>query len=478
MSIGDLEDNVSEKYEAERGYLKMLAVLPLLGALLFARAWPAVPAVDPKEILQILKEAIDNRRTMGIVVGIVDAEGIKIFSNGKTARDGRNVDGDSVFEIGSVTKTFTATLLADMVKRGLVGLDDPASKYLPDTVKVPSRGGREITLLDLATQRSGLPRMPTNFKPADPGNPYADYTVEKMYEFLSSYQLPRDIGAKYEYSNLGMGLLGHILALKAGRSYEALLAERIFRPLEMNSTAIVLTPDMSSRLAAGHSAGLTPEKNWDLGALAGAGAIRSTVNDMIKYVGAYMELKPSPLSAAMEMAQQDRNDATGPNLRIGLAWHLLKRPDSVIVWHNGGTGGYHSFVGFDRKRGVGVVVLSNSTNDIDDIGFHLVDPQMPLAKFEARKERKEIAVDPGVFDAYVGEYRLAPNFVLAITKEGQQLFLQATGQPRLRLHPEAETEFFILEADAQVSFVKDSAGKVGQLILHQGGRDQKAERIK
>jgi CubicO group peptidase (beta-lactamase class C family) len=469
---------VSEEKETEKGALKMLAALSLLGALLFARAWPAVPAVDPKEIQQILKEAIDNRRTVGIVVGIVDADGIKIFSAGKTARDGRNVDGDSVFEIGSVTKTFTATLLADLVKRGLVSLDDPASKYLPGSVKVPSRGGREITLLDLATQRSGLPRMPTNFKPADAENPYADYTIEKMYEFLSSYQLPRDIGAKYEYSNLGVGLLGHILALKAGRSYEALLAERIFRPLEMNSTAIVLTSDMSSRLAAGHSSGLTPEKNWDLGALAGAGAIRSTVNDMMKYVAAYMELKPSLLSAAMELAQQDRNDTTIPNTRIGLAWHLLKRPDSVIVWHNGGTGGYHSFVGFDRKRGVGVVVLSNSTNDIDDIGFHLVDPQIPLAKFEARKERKEIAVDPRVLDVYVGEYQLAPNFVLAITKEGQQLFLQATGQPRLRLHPEAETEFFISEADAQVSFVKDSTGKAGHLILHQGGQDQKAERIK
>ncbi|MBE0712493.1 MAG: serine hydrolase [Candidatus Aminicenantes bacterium] len=458
--------------------MKMRILLPLLGALLFARAWPAVPAVDSKEIQQILKEAIDNRRTVGIVVGIVHADGINIFSNGKTSRDGRNVDGDSVFEIGSVTKTFTATLLADMVKRGLAGLDDPVSKYLPDTVKVPLRGGREITLLALATQRSGLPRMPTNFKPADPENPYADYTVEKMYEFLSSYQLPRDIGEKYEYSNLGAGLLGHILARKAGQSYEVLLAERIFRPLEMNSTAIVLTPDMSSRLAAGHSAGLTPEKNWDLNALAGAGAIRSTVNDMMKYVASYMEMKPSPLSAAMEMARQDRNDTTGRDLRIGLCWHLLKRPDSVIVWHNGGTGGYHSFVGFDRKRGVGVVVLSNSTNDIDDIGFHLVDPQIPLAKFEARKERKEIAVDPGVLDAYAGEYRLAPNFVLAITKEGQKLFLQATGQTRLRLHPEAETEFFITEVDAQVSFVKESTGKVGHLILHQGGKDQRAERIK
>ncbi len=458
--------------------MKLLTLLPLLCALLFARVLPAGSAVDPNEIQQILKDAVENRRTVGIVVGIVEADGNKIFSYGKTAREGRNVDGDSVFEIGSTTKTFTATLLADMVKRGLRSLDDPVAKYLPNKVKVPSRGGKEITLLDLATHRSGLPRIPTNFKPADTQNPYADYTVEKMYEFLSSCVLPRDIGERYEYSNFGAGLLGHILALKAGKSYEALLAERIFRPLAMKSTAITFSPDMSSRLAAGHSAGLTPVKNWDLDALAGAGAIRSTVNDLLKYAAAYMGLKPSPLSAAMEMAQQDRNDTTTPNLRIGLAWHLLKRPDSVIVWHNGGTGGYHSFVGFDRKKGVGVVVLSNSTNTIDDIGYHLLDPQIPLAKFEAKKERKEIAVDLSVLDAYVGEYQLAPNFILATTKEGNLLFLQATGQSRVRLHPEAETEFFISEVDAQVSFVKDAAGKVSHLILHQGGQNLKAERTK
>jgi hypothetical protein len=127
---------------------------------------------------------------------------------------------------------------------------------------------------------------------------------------------------------------------------------------------------------------------------------------------------------------------------------------------------------------VGVVVLSNSTNSIDDIGYHLVDPQIPLAKFEAKKERKEITVDPGVLDAYAGEYQLAPNFVLAITREGSLMFLQATGQSRVRLRPEAETEFFISEVDAQVSFVRDATGKVSHLILHQGGQNQKGDRIK
>ena len=273
-------------------------------------------------------------------------------------------------------------------------------------------------------------------------------------------------------------MLGEALARQAAKSYEALLTERIFRPLAMSSSGIALRPEMAARLATGHSPQLAPVKNWDLDALAGAGAIRSTVNDMLEYVAAYMGLKVSPLADAMALARQDRNDTTIPDMRIGLAWHLMTRPDSVIVWHNGGTAGYHSFVGFDLKKGMGIVVLSNSASDIDNIGFHFLDDRIPLAKMEFRKERKEIALDPALFAAVVGEYQLAPSFALTITKEGTQLFLQATDQPRIRLRPEAETEFFIVEADAQISFMKDAAGKVTHLILHQGGQNIKGDKIK
>jgi D-alanyl-D-alanine-carboxypeptidase/D-alanyl-D-alanine-endopeptidase len=450
----------------------------LLFSLLGTALQSMAATVDAKEIQQALKDAVANRHTVGIVVGIIDKDGKNIYSCGKTAGDGRAVDGDSVFEIGSVTKTFTATLLADMVERGLIRLDDPVVQYLPKDVTLPARGGKQITLLDLATHRSGLPRMPANFAPADPDNPYADYTAEKLFAFLSGCTLTRDIGASYEYSNLGAGLLGEALARKAGKSYEALLAERIFRPLGMNSTGIVLRPEMAARLATGHSSQLTPVKNWDLDALAGAGAIRSSVNDMLGYVAVCMGLKPSPLAAALAMARQDRNDTTIPDMRIGLAWHLMKRPDTVLVWHNGGTAGYHSFVGFDLKKGMGIVVLSNSASDIDNIGFHFLDDRIPLAKMEFKKERKEIALEPALLDAYVGEYQLAPTFSIVITKKGSQLSGQATGQPGFRLHPEAETEFFLVEADAQISFVKDAAGKVTHLILHQAGQDIRGDKIK
>jgi CubicO group peptidase (beta-lactamase class C family) len=453
-------------------------LIPLLFLLFSFPALSATAAIDSKELQQVLKDAVENRRTVGIVVGIVDANGKTIYNYGKTANGGRDVDGESVFEIGSITKTFTATLLADMVKRGEVSLDDPVAKYLPKNVTMPARGGKVITLLDLATHRSGLPSIPTNIKPTDSQNPYADYTAENLFDFLSHYTLPRDIGESYEYSNLGVGLLGEVLARRAGKSYEALLNERIFRPLEMNSSGIVLRPEMSARLAMGHSEGLIQVKNWDIDALAGAGAIRSTVTDMLKYVAANMGLKPSPLANAMTMARQDLKDTTIPDMRIGLAWHLMKRSDTVIVWHNGGTGGYHSFVGFDLKKGLGVVILSNSTNGIDDIGFHLLDNQLPLAKFEPLKERKEITLEPGQLDAYVGEYQLAPNFIITIIKDTNLLFAQATGQIRLRLYPEALTEFFIKEVNAQISFLKDATGKVTHLILHQGGIDQKASKIK
>jgi CubicO group peptidase (beta-lactamase class C family) len=168
--------------------------------------------------------------------------------------DPRQLNGDTVFEIGSVTKVFTSLLLMDMVQRGEIALTDPVSKFLPLIVKMPERNGKKITLADLSTQTSGLPSMPANMSPKDPvNNPYADHTVDQLYQFLSDFQLTRDIGSQYEYSNLGVGLLGHVLALRAGSSYGDLVRSRISKPLEMSSTSIALSPDMTARLAVGHN---------------------------------------------------------------------------------------------------------------------------------------------------------------------------------------------------------------------------------
>jgi len=431
------------------------------------------------EIEVILRERIDTaKQGVGIVVGLVDEKEARIIRYGKLSRGSdRTVDGDTVFEIGSATKVFTALLLADAVERDEMKLDDPISKYLPPAVKVPARNGRQITLLDLATHTSGLPRMPDNFTPSDANNPYADYTVEQMYAFLSGYTLPRDIGATYEYSNLGAGLLGHVLSRKAGTNYEALVVQRICRPLGMTNTQIVLPPGLGARLAIGHNTAGKPVSNWDIPTLAGAGALRSTANDMLKFVAANLGLAKSDLWPAMQLTQVPRHAAGSPDMQIGLCWHILNKFGTEAIWHNGGTGGYHSFIGFDKKKRRGVVVLSNSANSIDDIGFHLLEPKHPLAHFELAKERVAINLKSDILDRYVGRYELAPNAFFNLRRDGEKLMAQLTGQEYCEIFPESESDFFYKVVNARITFNKDAGGKVQSLVLHQNGLDQTAKKI-
>ena len=190
-----------------------------------------------EDLAALIQSRVDEGRAIGIVIGVVEADGTtRVVSYGGAGPYARPLGETSVFEIGSITKVFTGILLADMVARGEVSLTDPVAKYLPEGVTMPSRGGREITLLDLSTHYSALPRLPGNFSPSDAANPYADYTVEHMYKFLSGYELTRDIGSEHEYSNLGVGLLGHLLARVSGGSYERLVRERILKPLGMSKT--------------------------------------------------------------------------------------------------------------------------------------------------------------------------------------------------------------------------------------------------
>lgn len=337
------------------------------------------------DVRKMLVDRIDTQRQgVGLVVGILDGRGRRVVTHGTTgATSGPALDGDTLFEIGSATKVFTAVLLADAAERGELALTDPISRFLPVEVKVPQRAGRQITLIDLATHTSGLPRLPRNLTPKDFSNPYADYTVAQLYAFLSAYELPRDIGSLYEYSNLGAGLLGHLLARKAGTDYETLVRRRITEPLGMRSTLVTLTDALKPRLAVGHNAQRVAVPNWDIPTLAGAGALRSTANDILAFLSAQIGLTTSPLAQSMAATIAVRRPTSNPRMQIALGWHILTAPSgSEIVWHNGGTGGYRFFMGFNPKERRGVVVLSNmgTPAGADDIGRHLLDPSFPLVK--------------------------------------------------------------------------------------------------
>ena len=446
----------------------------LVAAVVVAPVIPArgsaAQALSDSAARTLIAQRVDAGMGVGIVAGLLDATGTRVVSYGQSGT-GRPLDGNTVFEIGSISKVFTALLLADMVRTGEVALDDPVGKYLPATVTVPARNGRRITLLDLATQSSGLPRLPTNLTPKDPANPYADYTAAQLYDFLNGYQLPRDPGARYEYSNLGFALLGHALALRAGKPWEQVVEERVIRPLGLKDTRITLTPSMQARFAAGHADG-EPAGSWDFSVVAPAGALRSTVSDMLRFVAAAMDTT-GPLAPVFRATEQARRVITPNRLEIGLGWHILHIDGRDIVWHNGGTGGYHAFAGFEPATRRGVVILANSTDDIDDIGVHLLDPAAPV-----RQAPRLVAVPPAVLDRYVGRYRLTPTFTIDVTRVGDRLFVQATGQPRLRIFPSSDHEFFLSAVDARVTFVSGAdQGAAASLVLHQNGVDQTAPRI-
>jgi D-alanyl-D-alanine-carboxypeptidase/D-alanyl-D-alanine-endopeptidase len=459
--------------------LRCSAVLMFASLVAMGTAVAQVPA--DSEIRKMLVERIDTQKQgVGIVVGVVDAKGRRYVSYGGLAKDDqRPLNSDTVFEIGSMTKVFTSLILMDMVQHGEVSLDDPVAKFLPAGVKVPERGERKITLRDLSTQTSGLPRMPDNFHPKDPGNPYADYSVEQLYQFLSGYQLTRDIGEKYEYSNLAVGLLGHALARRAGVDYEALVRTRILKPLEMKDTSITLSPDLKVRLAVGHDAALKAVPNWDLPTFAGAGALRSTASDMLTFLAANLGLVKTPLAQAMAAEVSVHRPTGVPDLEIAYGWHVFTGHGKTIYWHNGGTGGYRSFMGYDAVARVAVVALSNTSTTIgvDDIGHHLLDPESPLAKFDPPKEHREITLEAKTLEGFTGQYQLAPNFVLTVTRSGERLMAQATGQNKFEIYAEGPRDFFAKVTELTISFEAGPEGKATALTLKQAGNTLSAKRI-
>jgi CubicO group peptidase (beta-lactamase class C family) len=431
------------------------------------------PADQREAVDALVAPLLEDEWLVGVVVGVATEAGSEVWGHGRVVAGGDEAPtGDTVFEIGSVTKVFTALILAEMVREGAVKLEDHVALLLPPGVRVPGRGGKEITLEHLATHTSGLPRVADNLAPADPSNPYADYTLDLLYAFLAHHELRRDPGDGFLYSNVGVGLLGHALSLRDGRSYERMLRERICAPLGMGDTVLSLSADQERRLARGHDVDGTPVPGWDIPVLAAAGAIRSTANDMVVFLRANMGLLESPLWPAMRDIQRRRRDAE-PGVGIGLAWHIR---DDGILWHNGHTGGYHSFVAIDPSRKAGVVVLANSAAGIVD---RLGDAVLGLLTGKPGRVRvpPSLRLAPEVLDRCVGRYEIEPGTEIAVVRRGGRLWAQVTGQPALGIYAETETRFSYRAVDARITFHVGGAGEADRLAIHQGGRVTTARRL-
>jgi len=416
------------------------------------------------EIIKSIEKRIATGFNPSIAIALIDSSGTHFFNFGKTKRNGLLVDEHTLYEIGSVTKVFTAILLAKQSSDEDLSIDDKINAYLPDSIKVPVRGTQEITLGHLSDHTSGLPRLPGNMKPANPYNPYADYKLNQLYAFISTYTPTREVGTAYEYSNLAVGLLGHILALNKGISYEELVKQDIIVPLQMTETSITLADDLKEKLATGHASGFQVP-NWDFPTLAGAGALKSSTADLAHFISANLGYEKSELFSVMVQTHKERHQKGG--VSVGLGWHISDGSYGDIISHNGGTGGYRSFIGFVKETGKGAVVMTNSTESIDDIGFKLLDPNYNLKAILSKEDAVE--VDEHILEHYVGVYELTPSLMLTISKEGQKLFAQATGQMKFEIFAESDTSFFPTIIPAKIIFQAES-DKVNSLTLFQGGQ--------
>jgi len=368
------------------GLLLVLVVLAV-GALVFkvARARRAYGAItDTHDLAQrvetLAKTYIAKRPNGALMLGVIERG--KTFTRGfghVSATNSSPPDVVTEFEIGSITKVFTAITLAKMVEAGQVNLTDPISRFLPSGVTAPQKEGKEVTMENLATHTSGLPRLPDNLWPTvtNSDDPYINYTAKDLYAGLGSVKLGSTPGKTSSYSNYGFGLLGHLLALKAGKPYEELVREAICVPLGLTNTAISLTPEQASKLTPGHNKSGAVVPNWKFDALAPAGALKSCAADMLKFVSENLNPDTTSISNALKEAQQIHfQELTGG---VGLGWQITRTLEGrLLTWHNGGTGGYVSFIGFDRDAKVGVVLLSNygdamaSDNSLDKMGMEIL----------------------------------------------------------------------------------------------------------
>jgi CubicO group peptidase (beta-lactamase class C family) len=372
-----------------------------------------------------------------------------------------------------MTKVFTGTLLGDMIRRGKLELEAPLQGFLPADVKLHAIKDHPIRLVDLASQSSGLPRMPDNFAPKDPKNPYVDYSPDRLMEFLRKHQLERPPG-KYEYSNLGVGLLGYVLAKQAGKSYETLVVDTVCDPLKMSDTRINLSDEQRKRLAPPYDGDLGEEKNWDFDALAGAGALRSTANDLLKFAVASLSHDERPVVKAIHTAWSPHYGKPG-EIRVGLCWQLAR--DGETWWHNGQTAGYTSAIFVYPPQKMAVVVLCNTATEHTTPLAEKILQTMLGMKPEPIAVRKTVAVDPAVLKSYEGTYALSLLFAITVTVEDGKVMAQATGQQKCQVYPSSNSEFFYKLVDAQLTFEKGDDGGVTALVLHQDGHDLKGIKI-
>lgn len=444
---------------------------PLLRLMVSLLVPGLLVAQEPTALTKAVMEAAKDLPAGGFVVADISPDGMHYASAGRPTPAEGVAPEAIVFEIGSITKVFTGLLLAQASLDGRVGLDDPIARHLPADLELdPALAA--ITLRQLAAHTSGLPRLPDNLQPANPADPYADYTVERLHAFLRSHRPEQPAPQPSAYSNLGVGLLGHLLERACGASFAELVHRHITGPLGMSDTVLTLDADQRRRFATPHS-GSVAVQPWELGALVGAGALRSTAADMAKFVRALLD-ENSPIAPAWKIAREPVAPF-GARGQIGLGVLIAQRDGQPVYYHGGGTGGFRSTFEAEPTRGRGaVVLLNNDTLEPANLVASVRRPAPP----PAAAAREEVALTRGEKLAYTGVYTLADGRArfTVVADAADQLRVRLTSQPFLPIHAAGGDRFFSKVVPAEFQFERDGQGNVHRLTLHQGGNAVPATR--
>lgn len=445
-------------------------------AILFMLTCGAIAQTSSlNEVKSVILQHIKAHDFAGIEVGYIAPSGsVSFISDGVlNLKTGKPVTKNSIFEIGSITKVFTSLALEEVLEKKGISLNMSAEKLLPSGYKLPEYNGGKITVRQLVTHTSGLPRMPSNFL-LGLSNPYAHYTTKDLKTFLDSYKLTYPPGTKFQYSNLGMALAGLILENETGESYGRSIKEYVTKPLLMNSTIINITADDSARFATGYRSGRRVS-HWDLNIFDGAGGLRSTCADLVRFLKTEMGLYKSKLYPAMKKTQLPLYNIKdhGKQLDgIGMGW-LYSTLQDTIIWHDGETGGFISFLGFNVQNGSGVVVLSNSVFPVSDLAFHLLDASYPLNKVQM-----SIPITAKQLARYTGEYKVTNTISYYVTRQGKQLFFRVSGQEKIPFYPKSKTLFFCKIIPVEIKFSIGKNGSAQKVTLFQNGHTIVAYKIR
>ncbi len=454
----------------------------------------AQPLPSDARVKEILTQRVDvDKQAVGIAVILVEGDKVRIITHGAVGLGkAEPITPDTLFEIGSITKTFTALLLADMVIKNEVKLDDPVEKWLPQGLrglKLRDHAGSPIQLVDLATHRSGLPRLPDNMPNGTRADPYVDYREAELLAYLRSREVLMETdGGKtskkrdeaYAYSNLGYGLLGYVLGRAADTSYADLLQKRVLTPLGLTSTYLDIPSSERARFSNPHyidsDAMLKRNRHWRFDVIAPAGALIMSARDLGRYAQAASGAIDTPLKAAFVLAQKKNGGGLSAMNPQGLAWVLAPLNGRTVVNHDGMTGGFGSSLWVDPERKAAVAVLANASIALVDIALHVLEPAIPLKNLEPMRATA-VKVDAKTMAQYVGIYRLGPNFDVTVRLHDGKLFAQATGQGEFELFGKSDATFFARITPLEIMFEDVKDGKAMRFQITQGGTTRLAPRV-